>query len=254
METRTADARRTKKPSYSRDPGRSPMPHWRSVKGLGNLARHFRRRNKNYGHAAAGGVGEELIAEGRARLVPNIARKQLLGRDELIPPFKAPAAGLLPTISFSHLSQVDRPRAVMSRTKALWCGLLAGLIGAIGMIFMMLVLATLGVATPLTIIGDRLSVFFRPGPFLALMGKVGGYNHLKQLGVGSTVAGLLLVGALGGAFLGLFNRREDRRLSTTMTIIIFILLPIVGVAVALWPVLGTNYRGLPINAAGMVTL
>ena len=55
----------------------------------------------------------------------------------------------------------------------------------------MLLLATLGVATPLVIIGDRLSVFIPPGPFLSLMGKVGGYNHLKQLGVGSTIAGQL---------------------------------------------------------------
>jgi hypothetical protein len=30
------------------------------------------------------------------------------------------------------------------------------------------------VATPLVIIGDRLSVFIPPGPFLSLMGKVGG--------------------------------------------------------------------------------
>jgi hypothetical protein len=38
----------------------------------------------------------------------------------------------------------------------------------------MLLLAVLGVATPLVIIGDRLSVFIPPGPFLSLMGKVGG--------------------------------------------------------------------------------
>ena len=62
----------------------------------------------------------------------------------------------------------------------------------------MLLLAALGVATPLVIIGDRLSVFIPPGPFLSLMGKVGGYNHLKQLGVGSTIAGQLLVAAIGG--------------------------------------------------------
>ena len=65
----------------------------------------------------------------------------------------------------------------------------------------MLLLAVLGVATPLVIIGDRLSVFIPPGPFLSLMGKVGGYNHLKQLGVGSTIAGQLVVGAIGGAIL-----------------------------------------------------
>src|SRR3954466_2890793 len=142
----------------------------------------------------------------------------------------------------------------MSRPKAILGGLFAGLLAAIGMLLMMLVLASLGVATPLAILGDRLSVFFTPGPFLALMGRVGGYNHLKQLGVGSTAAGILAVGTIGGVVLALFNRRERTRLSTVMTVIVFVLLPIVAVAIALWPVLGTNYRGLPINAARLVTL
>ncbi|MFL6514258.1 MAG: molybdopterin-dependent oxidoreductase [Chthoniobacterales bacterium] len=142
----------------------------------------------------------------------------------------------------------------MSRPKAILGGLFAGLLAAIGMLLMMLVLASLGVATPLAILGDRLSVFFTPGPFLALMGRVGGYNHLKQLGVGSTAAGILAVGTIGGVVLALFNRRERTRLSTVMTVILFILLPIVAVAITLWPVLGTHYRGLPINAARLVTL
>ena len=72
----------------------------------------------------------------------------------------------------------------MSRSKALFAGLLAGLLAGIAMTVAMLFLASFGIATPLAIIGDRLSVFIKPGPFLALMGRVGGYNHLKQLGVG----------------------------------------------------------------------
>src|SRR5437879_5143737 len=87
----------------------------------------------------------------------------------------------------------------MSRSKALFAGLMAGLIAGIAMTTVMLLLACFGVATPLAIIGDRLSVFIPPGPFLALMGKVGDYNHLKQFGVGSTMAGQLVVGALAGA-------------------------------------------------------
>jgi DMSO/TMAO reductase YedYZ molybdopterin-dependent catalytic subunit len=142
----------------------------------------------------------------------------------------------------------------MSRPKAILVGFLAGFLAAIAMIVMMLILATLGVATPLAIIGDRLSVFFPPGPFLALMGRVGGYNHLKQLGVGSTVTGILFVGALGGVVLGLFHRREEKAPSAVTTIILFVLLPIVVVDVTLWPVLGTNYRGLPISAARLVTI
>jgi DMSO/TMAO reductase YedYZ molybdopterin-dependent catalytic subunit len=118
----------------------------------------------------------------------------------------------------------------------------------------MLLLAMLGVATPLFIIGDRLSVFIPPGPFLSLMGKVGGYNHLKQLGVGSTIAGQLVVGAIGGAIFGFLVRRNRARASALWTMSLFVLLPIVVFAIALWPVLGTSYIGLPIGAARLVTL
>ncbi len=118
----------------------------------------------------------------------------------------------------------------------------------------MLLLAVLGVATPLVIIGDRLSVFIPPGPFLSLMGKVGGYNHLKQLGVASTITGQLLVGAIGGAILGLFLRRGSARVSALWTTVIFVLLPIVLFAIVLWPVLGTSYIGLPTGAARLITL
>src|SRR5439155_422974 len=81
----------------------------------------------------------------------------------------------------------------VNRTKAIFAGLLAGLLAGVVMTAAMLLLAVLGVATPLVIIGDRLSVFIPPGPFLSIMGKVGGYNHLKQLGVGSTIAGQFIV-------------------------------------------------------------
>jgi DMSO/TMAO reductase YedYZ molybdopterin-dependent catalytic subunit len=143
----------------------------------------------------------------------------------------------------------------MSRTKALFAGPIAGLLAGIVMTTAMLLLAWLfGVATPLAIIGDRLSVFIKPGPFLSIMGKVGGYNHLKQLGVGSTIAGQLLVSALAGAVFGLFMRRDPARRVTPVAMSIFVVLPIIAFAVALWPVLGTSYIGLPIAAARLVTL
>src|SRR3982750_523519 len=142
----------------------------------------------------------------------------------------------------------------MSKTRAFSAGLLAGLFAAIAMTVMMLILASFGVATPLFIIGDRLSVFIPPGPFLSIMGKVGGYNHLKQLGVGSTIAGQLIVGAIAGAIFGLFSRRNPAPASAVWTISIFVLLATVAFAVALWPVLGTSYVGVPIDAARLVTL
>jgi len=142
----------------------------------------------------------------------------------------------------------------MSRSKAVSAGLLAGLIAGIAMTVVMLVLACFGVATPLAIIGDRLSVFIKPGPFLSIMGRVGGYNHLKQLGVGSTMAGQLFVGALAGAIFGLLMRRNPQRRVTAWTMSIFVGLPITVIAIGLWPVLGTSYIGLPIASGGAVTL
>ena len=141
-----------------------------------------------------------------------------------------------------------------SRRKAIGVGLLAGLIAGMAMTVVMLLLALFGIATPLAIIGDRLSVFISPGPFLKIMGKVGGYNHLKQLGVGSTMAGQLLFGAIGGAIYGFFMRRDSQWRATAWTMSIFVILPIVAVALALWPVLGTSYIGLPAAAARLITL
>jgi DMSO/TMAO reductase YedYZ molybdopterin-dependent catalytic subunit len=142
----------------------------------------------------------------------------------------------------------------VTKSKAISSGLLAGFLAAILMTTAMLLLATFGVATPLVIIGDRLSVFIPPGPFLSLMGKVGGYNHLKQLGVGSTIAGQLVVGAIGGAIFGWFAWRKPARIPAICTMSIFVLLPVVVFAIALWPVLGTSYIGLPIQVARLVTL
>src|SRR6195256_6853371 len=106
----------------------------------------------------------------------------------------------------------------MSRTKALFTGLLAGLVAGIAMTVVMLLLAMFGVATPLAIIGDRLSVFISPGPFLSVMGRVGGYNHLKQLGVGPTMAGQLLFGAIGGALYGFFMGSKPQRRAPSRTV------------------------------------
>ena len=142
----------------------------------------------------------------------------------------------------------------MSRSKAFSAGLLAGLVAGIAMTVVMLILACFGVATPLAIIGDRLSVFIKPGPFLSIMGRVGGYNHLKQLGVGSTMAGQLFVSALGGALFGLLMRHNPQRRVTRSTMSIFVALPIIAIAIVLWPVLGTSYIGLPIASGGAVTL
>src|SRR5207245_10295421 len=104
------------------------------------------------------------------------------------------------------------------------------------------------------LIGDLLVVFIQPGPVRSLMGRVAGYNNLRQLGVGSTMAGQLVVSALGGAVFGLFMRSNPQRRVTAWTMSIFVALPIIAIAIVLWPVRGTSYIGLPIASAGPMTM
>src|SRR5256885_8486028 len=142
----------------------------------------------------------------------------------------------------------------MTRLRAIGAGFLTGLIAGLFMTLTMLVLAWLfGVARPRVIFGDRLSVFIPADTFLSLMGRVGGYNNMKQLGVGSVIAGQLLVGGLGGIVYGLARRRRGRN-RFAVSGAVFILLPLLAVGIFLGPVLGTHYRGFPINRAMPVTV
>src|SRR5947208_9517362 len=142
----------------------------------------------------------------------------------------------------------------MSRSKVVLSGLFAGLVAGIAMTFVMLLLAWIfQIATPLVILGDRLSVFISPKPFFWIMGRVGGYNHLKQLGVGSSILGQILVGALGGMIYGMVRRKREH-FGYHWTFLIFVALPLVVSDILLWPVLSTHYGGLPIDAARLITL
>jgi len=141
----------------------------------------------------------------------------------------------------------------MSRSKTIGIGLLAGAIAGLAMTVVMLLFAWLGIATPLAIFGDRLSVFIPADAFLKLMGLVGGYNHMKQLGVGSVIAGQIVVGAIGGAVYGEI-KRSGRKSEAQWTLAVFTLLPLIVLVIVLWPVLGTSYHGFPIGTATAVTI
>src|SRR5436853_7882980 len=126
---------------------------------------------------------------------------------------------------------------MMSRSKAALCGLLAGLVAGIAMTLVMLLLAWIfQIATPLVILGDRLSVFISPKPFFWIMGRVGGYNHLKQLGVGSSMLGQILVGAIGGMIYGIV-RHKHLPVGYRCTCLIFVALPSAVSAILLLPAL-----------------
>lgn len=142
-----------------------------------------------------------------------------------------------------------------SRGRLIGGGLVAGTVAGVVMTTVMLLLASvLGLATPLTIFGDRISVFIQADDFLALMGRVGGYNRMKQLGVSSVMAGQIIVGALGGIIYALWAPRLSQSKRRIFSFSFFVLLPLLAVAAVLWPVLGTHYGGLPIRNATVATL
>jgi hypothetical protein len=95
----------------------------------------------------------------------------------------------------------------------------------------------------LVIIGDRLRFSSRPVRFF-LMGKVGG-NHLA-IGVGSTIAGQIAVGAIGGAFWDYLRRNPARASHFGPAILPCCRSCVCNRALV---VLGIGYIGLPIGAA-----
>src|SRR5438105_14930617 len=100
---------------------------------------------------------------------------------------------------------------MMTRSKAMLCGFFAGVVAGIAMTFAMLLLAwAFDIATPLVILGDRLSVFISPKPFFWIMGRVGGYNHLKQRGVGSSMLGQIMVGPMCGMIDGIVSCKHKQ--------------------------------------------
>src|SRR5438445_12225583 len=63
----------------------------------------------------------------------------------------------------------------------------------------------------------------------------------------------MLVGAFGGTVYGLIHRNRGD-LVYRWTFLIFVALPLAISAILLWPVLGTHYGGMPIDAARLITL
>ncbi|MBA3805032.1 MAG: hypothetical protein H0X14_04890, partial [Acidobacteria bacterium] len=72
------------------------------------------------------------------------------------------------------------------RLKTLGAGLLAGLAATILMTLVLLLLRSVfGIATPSELVGDRIAPLLGIEKFFELLGRFGGYNQLKQVGVSS---------------------------------------------------------------------
>ncbi len=138
-------------------------------------------------------------------------------------------------------------------------GGLAGLGAALGMTLLLLLCRqVLGFATPSEMVGDRLTAFISIKQFFALLDQFGGYSGLKQAGGGGVIAGQLVVGIVGGLIYAAAVERDLRGRTgharggrlTVIGIVVALWLLSVGL---LWPVLATNYFGLPPDTARVTT-
>ena len=144
----------------------------------------------------------------------------------------------------------------------LGAGLLAGLAAALLMTLVILLLRFLfGVATPSELVGDRIAPLLGVNKFLELLGRFGGYNQLKQLGVSSVIAGQIIVGLIGGLALALLSaptaaRPNDSANSRRGVVFVTCLVGALWLLsiILLWPTLGTHYKGLPLGPATFTTV
>lgn len=157
------------------------------------------------------------------------------------------------------------PRSFATKVHALIAGMLAGTIAAILMILAMAASRYwLGIMPPVEAVPDRIAAMLDIDTFFSLFGKYGGYNGLKKFGILSGLRAVLGIGLVIGVIYALIadsggSRRHRRWLSGTSTpALLFITIASVamwiGLVIFLWPVLPSNYRGLPYSQARLATI
>ncbi len=151
-------------------------------------------------------------------------------------------------------------------TRRIGIGLMVGLVGGLVMTAVMALLRFgPGISPPAELLGDRIVPTLDVRHFIDLIIKYGGPNQLKQIPIKATIAGQLAVGALVGVLYAVVVREgKDQRLVRVAGLTlsrrgILLATGLVGAIwlatiIALWPVLQSNYRGLPPMPARIVTL
>src|SRR6185312_9309844 len=149
--------------------------------------------------------------------------------------------------------------------KRIAIGLLAGLTAGLVMTALMALLRlALGISPPAELLGDRIVPTINVRDFIRIIIRYGGPVQAKEVPIKATLAGQLAVGALAGLLYALVVKESrgqklwhlgrvavSRRGVWFVTLLVLLLW---GASLAFfWPVLQSNYRGLPPQYAGVVT-
>ena len=141
------------------------------------------------------------------------------------------------------------------RRRTLTIGFISGLTGGVFVVFLMLLFRYfMGVPTLAELILDCATPLLPIPVFFGMLDAVGGYNHLKEIGVVSTLLTIItFAGAAGMGYALTVERAWSRNISSVSSSshyragIRFLLLVLAitwGLSIGfLWPALGANYSG-----------
>lgn len=144
-------------------------------------------------------------------------------------------------------------------------GLLAGLCAALVMTAVMALLRlALGISPPAELLGDRIVPTIDVREFIRIIIRYGGPEEAKKVPLKATIAGQVAVGALVGVLYGLVVKesrgqrlwRAGRIVVSRRGVVFASALVLILWAISLvvfWPVLQSNYLGLPPLWAGIAT-
>ena len=151
------------------------------------------------------------------------------------------------------------------RLLTLLAGLIAGLVATASLaLFMIAGRYFFGVTPPPEAIPDRVAPLLSIQTFFGLFNDYGGYNGLKKFGIRSGTIGVIVAGLVAGLVYPLIAESvRSRRSGTwrfgipkhgTAFVLAATLVLWVASVIFLWPVLVTNYKGLPPFDARLVTM
>ncbi len=150
--------------------------------------------------------------------------------------------------------------------KRIGIGVLVGLVGALVMTAVMALLRIgPGISPPAELLGDRIVPTINVRHFIDLIVKYGGPSQLKQIPIKASIAGQIGVGILFGIIYGVIAQEGkgqrlfgfgrlglSRRGFVYISAVVLVLWA--ATIIYLWPVLWSNYRGLPPTPARIVTM
>lgn len=141
---------------------------------------------------------------------------------------------------------------------------LAGLAAAVAILLAMAAgRYWLGIMPPVEAIPDRVAALLSIDEFFSLFGKYGGYNGLKRFGILTGLRGVIGVGLAIGLLNGVLHELPFARRGVqwgavsrrVLAILVAAGLAVwIGLVVFLWPVIASNYRGIPYTWARVTSI